>query len=105
MALVNIKFHKDCVEWDLGPTTNTNKDIGSRGVISRNNIREMYLLHGNLGVAIDINDRNFTPLVANIYLGIWDCIDHFVAPIEYIPQTNTELFELILSLYIKQGTL
>ena len=105
MALVNIKFHKDCVEWDLGPTTNPNKDIGSRGVISRNNIREMYLLHGNLGVAIDINDRNFTPLQANPYLGIWDCIDYNIAPIEHIPTTNQGLFDLILDLYIKQGTL
>ncbi len=105
MALVNIKFHKDCVEWDLGVTTNTNKDIGSRGVIARINIKEMYLLHGNQGVAIDINDRNFTPLQANPYLGIWDCIDHNIAPIEHIPTTNTELFDLILNLYIKQGTL
>ena len=103
MALVNIKFHKDCVEWDLGVTTNTNKDIGSRGVIARLNIKEMYLLHGNQGVAIDINDRNFTPLQASPYLGIWDCVDCNATPIEHIPTTNVELLELIMSLYIKQS--
>lgn len=100
MALVNIKFHKNCIEWDLGITTNTLQDIGSKGVITSNVIREMYLLHNDLGVAIDIEGRNFKPLQANIHLSIWDNTSGL--NVEHTPTTNLELFNLMKELYIKQ---
>jgi hypothetical protein len=105
MALVNIKFHLDSIEWDLGVVAAKGRDIGSKGFISRSNIREMYLLFDNQGVNIDVNDRNFAPLNAGSHLSVWDCVDDSVAPIEYTLSTNEELLILINQLYNKQAKL